>query len=538
MPKANQNRTRSGYVGKEGIRKSVKKSNSKAKSQNQKVKVKDEAESEEILNGQPLPKLIERISTEVCKELCTLLGQNLDVFAWKPTDMTGVPRSISEHCLNIQEGCPPARQKKRGQAPERNKLRAFNTSLREVEFIEQKKHDGTWQMCVDFKDLNNACPKDCYPLPEIDWKIESLCSLSNVQAPDKNHTACLSTSKLEKGQKSSDFSWTHGWPKAAFFKQMKKLIAELPMLTAPKEKEESNRYYYLAAAIKKTNQCSLNVGQGRQTSTSILCNPCSTRARDQLYSYGKAGVSLAQRKQTAEKIFPSTHNCPDFIVERPEEESPDEPMTEPEEIPKPWTLFTDRSSCIDGFGAGLILTNPEGVEFTYAMRFTFKATINEDHGSGVSDRSKQTTALEKYMKGHAICIPVLDPWLPKLSEQDVYLSQTMLMVRTNSYKECNLLAKFIARLGEPATNLSPITSSMAILQLGESNSRTLFPDKIFENLKEGTFVRLGWANLGVRVLSQIAPDFEASRARGFVLRSLELHILSFIMGIQYPNLID
>ncbi|GKE64049.1 reverse transcriptase domain-containing protein [Tanacetum coccineum] len=32
--------------------------------------------------------------------------------------------------------------------------------------------------------------------------------------------------------------------------------------------------------------------------------------------------------------------------------------------------------------------------------------------------------------------------------------------------------------------------------------------------------------------------FEASRARGFVLRSLELQILSFILGIQYPNLID
>ncbi|GKB25412.1 hypothetical protein Tco_0864813 [Tanacetum coccineum] len=34
------------------------------------------------------------------------------------------------------------------------------------------------------------------------------------------------------------------------------------------------------------------------------------------------------------------------------------------------------------------------------------------------------------------------------------------------------------------------------------------------------------------------PDFKASRARGFVLRSLELQILSFILGIQYPNLID
>ncbi|GJT71722.1 hypothetical protein Tco_1031008 [Tanacetum coccineum] len=36
----------------------------------------------------------------------------------------------------------------------------------------------------------------------------------------------------------------------------------------------------------------------------------------------------------------------------------------------------------------------------------------------------------------------------------------------------------------------------------------------------------------------ITPDYEASRARGFVHRSLELHILSFIMGIEYPNLID
>ncbi|GKC12304.1 reverse transcriptase domain-containing protein [Tanacetum coccineum] len=34
---------------------------------------------------------------------------------------------------------------------------------------------------------------------------------------------------------------------------------------------------------------------------------------------------------------------------------------------------------------------------------------------------------------------------------------------------------------------------------------------------------------------RIAPDFEASRAHGFVLRLLELQILSFIMGIQYPK---
>nr|GFC42074.1 reverse transcriptase domain-containing protein [Tanacetum cinerariifolium] len=44
---------------------------------------------------------------------------------------------------------------------------------------------------------------------------------------------------------------------------------------------------------------------------------------------------------------------------------------------EPWTLFTDGSSCVDGSGAGLILTNPEGVEFTYALRFQFAASNNE-----------------------------------------------------------------------------------------------------------------------------------------------------------------
>ncbi|GJR88544.1 reverse transcriptase domain-containing protein [Tanacetum coccineum] len=126
------------------------------------------------------------------KELCALLKQNLDIFAWKPADMTGVPRNIAEHCLNIREGYSPVRQKKRGQAPERNKAIQEEVTklvdagiMKEVHYhswlsnpVMVKKHDGTWRMCVDFKDLNNACPKDCYPLPEIDWKVESLCGYS------------------------------------------------------------------------------------------------------------------------------------------------------------------------------------------------------------------------------------------------------------------------------------------------------------------------------------------------------------------------
>nr|GEU45679.1 reverse transcriptase domain-containing protein [Tanacetum cinerariifolium] len=67
----------------------------------------------------------------------------------------------------------------------------------------------------------------------------------------------------------------------------------------------------------------------------------------------------------------------DFIVERLEEDSPDTLMEVEEELSEPWILFIDGSSCTDGSEARLILTNPEGTEFTYALRFRFDATNNE-----------------------------------------------------------------------------------------------------------------------------------------------------------------
>ncbi|GKG11005.1 hypothetical protein Tco_0342405, partial [Tanacetum coccineum] len=55
------------------------------------------------------------------KALCELLRLNLDVFSWKPEDMIGVSRHLTEHRLNVREGFLPIRKKKRSQAPERNK---------------------------------------------------------------------------------------------------------------------------------------------------------------------------------------------------------------------------------------------------------------------------------------------------------------------------------------------------------------------------------------------------------------------------------
>ncbi|GJX07023.1 reverse transcriptase domain-containing protein [Tanacetum coccineum] len=91
----------------------------------------------------------------------------------------------------------------------------------------------------------------------------------------------------------------------------------------------------------------------------------------------------------------------DFIVERPEEDSSDTPMEVEEELPEPWILFTDGSSCADSSGAGLILTNPEGSEFTYDLRFRLVA--NQVNGTYIAKEADMIRYLEKLT-------PITSPW--------------------------------------------------------------------------------------------------------------------------------
>jgi len=52
--------------------------------------------------------------------------------------------------------------------------------IREIQYPEWvanmvlvNKANGKWRMCVDFTDLNKACPKDSYPLPSINALVDS-----------------------------------------------------------------------------------------------------------------------------------------------------------------------------------------------------------------------------------------------------------------------------------------------------------------------------------------------------------------------------
>jgi hypothetical protein len=109
------------------------------------------------------------------------------MFAWNHEDMPGIDPSIIVHRLNADPGFRPIRQKRRTFAPERNQAVAEEVSkllaagfVREVDYPEWlanvvlvKKPNNKWRMCVDFTDLNKACPKDSFPLPRIDLLVDS-----------------------------------------------------------------------------------------------------------------------------------------------------------------------------------------------------------------------------------------------------------------------------------------------------------------------------------------------------------------------------
>ncbi|GKA97334.1 reverse transcriptase domain-containing protein [Tanacetum coccineum] len=81
----------------------------KVKEERVKVAINPEHPEQTVMIGSDL-------TEKTRSKLCNLLQKSLDIFAWTSTDMTGFPRQIAEHRLNVRKGCQPVRQKKRGQA--------------------------------------------------------------------------------------------------------------------------------------------------------------------------------------------------------------------------------------------------------------------------------------------------------------------------------------------------------------------------------------------------------------------------------------
>nr|GEW66558.1 reverse transcriptase domain-containing protein [Tanacetum cinerariifolium] len=155
------------------------------------------------------------LTEEGQKALCELLRHNLDIFAWKPEDITRVPRHLAEHRLNVREGCLSFRQKKRSQA--------LNLEV----YVDNLVIKSTEQEII--RDIEETFRT----LREINMKLNPKKCTFGVK-----EGMFLGYKVNTKGIKVC--------PAEAAFKQMKKLIAELLTLTTPMEKEEL--IVYLTAA--------------------------------------------------------------------------------------------------------------------------------------------------------------------------------------------------------------------------------------------------------------------------------------------------
>nr|XP_025678202.1 uncharacterized protein LOC112778047 [Arachis hypogaea] len=138
------------------------------------------------------------LKNEEKEKLIRFLRQNADLFAWTSEDMSGIDPSVITHKLAISPATRPVSQKKRNLGTEKRlafmaeakklidtnfirKIR-FTTWLANVVMV--KKNSGKWRMCVDFTDLNKACPKDAYPLPSIDTLVDNYYSYGTLSFMD------------------------------------------------------------------------------------------------------------------------------------------------------------------------------------------------------------------------------------------------------------------------------------------------------------------------------------------------------------------
>ena len=139
-----------------------------------------------------------KLAEDLKSLLTQFLKQNRDVFAWKQADMGGINLTVITHRLHTNPSFASERQKAINE--EVGKLLQAG-AIREVEYPEWlanvvlvKKANGKWRLCIDFTDINKACPKDSFPLPRIDLIVNA----TKATAPGAQLLTLTSSSTLHR----------------------------------------------------------------------------------------------------------------------------------------------------------------------------------------------------------------------------------------------------------------------------------------------------------------------------------------------------
>ena len=109
------------------------------------------------------------------------------MFVWNACEASGVDPDFICHHLNVNPTILPRKQPTQRLSKEHsnavkeevNKLKQAG-AIKEIFYPEWlantvvvKKKNGKWQVCVDFTDLNKACPKDPFPMSWIDQLVDA-----------------------------------------------------------------------------------------------------------------------------------------------------------------------------------------------------------------------------------------------------------------------------------------------------------------------------------------------------------------------------
>ncbi|GKC93466.1 reverse transcriptase domain-containing protein [Tanacetum coccineum] len=167
---------------------------------------------------------------------------------------------------------------------------------------------------------------------------------------------------------------------------MKKLIAELPMLTAPKENEEL--VIYLAAAKEAISAVLMTERDGKQMPIYFVSH--ALQGLEINYTPMEKLI-LALTKNVGQRT-----NYGGFIVERPEDDSPDTPMVDKEKLPDPWILFeaTNNEAEYEALIAGLRTAEQMGVKNLQA-NVDLRLVANQVNGSYIVKEPGIIKYLEK-----------------------------------------------------------------------------------------------------------------------------------------------